>query len=75
MDTPIAMILMLDWTTDFIESVADVVVVPRDMEDGFVKSDIKIKIRSNPIEFKRSYIMDSCFHGYSHAKVYTFFYY
>jgi tRNA splicing endonuclease len=43
MDTPIAMILMFDWTADFIESVREVVVVLRDVEDRFfvVKSGIK----------------------------------
>jgi hypothetical protein len=59
MDTPIATIFMFDWTTDVIESVIEVVVVLRDMEEEFVvaKSDIKLLVGSNPIKFNIAYIM------------------
>jgi hypothetical protein len=50
MDTPIA-------TTDVTDSVAELIIVLRDVEEEFVvaKSDIEIIVGSNPIEFKLSY--------------------
>ena len=52
MDTPIATIFMFDWTADVIESVAELVIVLRDVEEGFAvaKCDIKGVVGFNPIE-------------------------
>ena len=44
MDTPIAAIIIFDWTTDVIESVTELVVVLGDMEEDFVVAISKIKI-------------------------------
>jgi hypothetical protein len=36
METPIAMIFMLDWTTGVVESVKEMEIMLRDMEEEFV---------------------------------------
>jgi hypothetical protein len=44
MEIPIATIFMFDWTADVIESVAEVIIVLRDVEEEFIvaKSDKKL---------------------------------
>ena len=58
MDTPIAMILVFDWTTESdVICVMEVMVVLRDVGEEFdiAKSDIIVIVGSNLIEFKLSY--------------------
>ena len=52
MDTPIATIFMFDWTTNVMESVTELIIVLRDMEEDFVVviSNIIIMIGSNLIK-------------------------
>jgi hypothetical protein len=44
METPIATISMFDWTTDVIESVAEVIIVLRDVEEEFVVANSDKKL-------------------------------